>query len=312
MRRILLAIAAALSVVAAAFAAQAPGSTDPSTPSAARAAARVDLSRLRPSVAEAPNDRAVIYRDGCHASQTATTPRRGCIYGKRDGRRTVVAIGDSHMAQWWAPLDRVARAHGARLVWFTKSACGAATVTARLGGGPYASCDTWRRRAITRINALPRVDVVVMASSYGKTLLRPGTNRAVPPAGAPAAWTAATLRTVHALDGTTRHVVVIRNTPGMKRNQPRCLAATHGAEAACARARSAALPLPWWRAEQRAAAESPRLVTADFSNSICGPAVCDAVTWTYILRWRDDHHLTQTFATTLTPGFDARLRGFLR
>lgn len=285
---------------------------DSATPAMAADPQRVDLDELRPSIRAAPSDRAVIYTDGCHAGPEDEAPQDGCVYGDPDGERVIVAVGDSHMAHWWEPLNRTAQARGARLLWFTKSACPAVDITISLRGSAYAECDAWRSAVFRQVAALERVDVAVAASSYGKTILRRDGGGRVPGPQRAAEWQAGTARLIAALGRSGAHVVVIRDTPRMGQDQPRCLAATDGDAAACAVPRQAALPLPMWRAEQAAVAQAGRRAsTLDLTDDICGPTACGPVTPDRVLRWRDSHHLTSTFAALLTPRFEAAFAPYL-
>src|SRR5687767_3303002 len=65
---------------------------------------RVTLSSLQPRTYNAKYDLGRVYRDGCHVARTTTSPIH-CTYGKRDGTRVVVVVGDSIIAQWWAAID---------------------------------------------------------------------------------------------------------------------------------------------------------------------------------------------------------------
>ncbi|MFI2424796.1 SGNH hydrolase domain-containing protein [Streptomyces sp. NPDC018955] len=78
--------------------------------------------------------------------------------------RTVVLFGDSHAAQWFPALRRLATARGWKLVSLTKASCKVADVTILNDHGPYTVCDTWRSRAVAKIDAL-RPELVVVSSS---------------------------------------------------------------------------------------------------------------------------------------------------
>ena len=63
-----------------------------------------------------------VYQDDCHVNNGET--RSGlCTYGDVNSQRTIVLYGDSHAAQWFPALERIAIDNGLKLVSLTKSAC---------------------------------------------------------------------------------------------------------------------------------------------------------------------------------------------
>ncbi|MGI5443945.1 SGNH hydrolase domain-containing protein [Streptomyces shenzhenensis] len=117
------------------------------------------------------SSRSAVYRDGCHVGYTATGTRP-CVYGDRTSSRTVVLFGDSHAAQWFPALQRIATARGWKLISMTKASCKVADVTIGSGHKPYTACDTWRSNAMARIRTL-RPDLVVVSSSDAGDPARP-------------------------------------------------------------------------------------------------------------------------------------------
>ena len=68
------------------------------------------------------NDLPRVYRDGCHQPfRKDDSPE--CVYGDKHGARTMVLFGDSHAAQWFPALERIAQEKKWRLISLTKSAC---------------------------------------------------------------------------------------------------------------------------------------------------------------------------------------------
>jgi len=50
----------------------------------------------------------------------------------------------------------------------------------------------------------------------------------------------------------------------------------------------------------------------DFGDWLCQPTRCWPVTSTHVLRYRDGHHLTNTFAIAMAPAMYSRLRWLMR
>jgi SGNH domain-containing protein len=292
------------------FAAAAP--VRGATPDPADDPHTVVLATLRPTIAAAKYDRPRVYRDGCHVAAPTTRPI-SCIYGVRTGRKVVVIVGDSIMAQWWAALDGAARRGSWRIVWMTKSGCPAADVTVRSGSGRYAACDTWRRNVLAKVRGLARVDLLVMGGSSQSTVLRRSSWAAiVNPMAKAAEWQAGYERTVRAVAGQVRRVVILRDTPTFLVDVPRCLATHGGSTIACSRLRASALSAPYWQAERAVDAQFAWVHATDMAGQLCQPTRCWPVTSSRILRYRDRHHLTNTYAAVLAPAMYSRLRWLMR
>jgi len=273
---------------------------------------RVSLGTLRPGTSAAKYDLGAVYGDGCHVAHSVTSPVH-CTYGRRTGSIRVVVIGDSIAAQWWAAIDGAARRAGWRVTWMTKSACPAADVTVRSSGARYAACDAWRRNALTKVSGLSRVDLVVMAGSSSSTLLRRSDGAVITdPAAKRAEWQAGYQRTVDRLAGQVRRVAILRDTPAFPSDVPGCLVARSGWTQPCSRARSAAFSTSHWQAETAVDARSTWVRATDLSDRLCQPTRCWPVTSNRILRYRDNHHLTDTYAAAMAPAMYSRLRWLMR
>ena len=104
-----------------------------------------------------------IYDDGCHANYGNKNSAE-CLYGDVNSKRKIVLYGDSHAAQWFPALEKIAIDEGFALISFTKSACPAVEVD-RVNSGAFknSDCNAWRANSIKRIKAL-NPEVVIMSS----------------------------------------------------------------------------------------------------------------------------------------------------
>jgi hypothetical protein len=253
-------------------------------------------ANLTPALARAARDRPRVWTDGCHADVPVTTAPEGCFYGDPAGARTVVLYGDSHAAQWFPALDRLAVQRHWRLVELTKSSCSAADLplwhdTLKR---EYTECAAFHRSAIARITRL-RPGLVVVGSSFN---YRP----AHPAADLPAQWKAAWDSTFAELRGSGARVAAIADTPYMGQSVPECLAepANAGHAGNCTRSLRSAVRGP----EQRRVFLAYGGVidpTAWFCTEAC-PAVIGN-----LLVYRDSNHMTTTYARALAPLLGARL-----
>ncbi len=275
-----------------------PGSPPPTTPGGPVPA------DLRPSLLAARDDLPRTYGDGCHLS-FAETESGTCVYGVASASRVVVLFGDSHAAQWFPALERLALGDGWRLVSLTKSACAAADVTVWNSNlkRAYTECDTWRANALARI-AAERPDLVVVSNS--QYLLDVG-GQPVPEAKAQATWDQALGRTLGQLAKLARQVVLIGATPRPADDPPVCLSAHLSDALACARPMTAAIDAGTL-ASERAVAGAAGVTMIDPTAWVCPSEPCPVVIGR-VLVYRDTHHLTATFSAALAPYLAARLPG---
>ena len=156
-----------------------------------------------------------IYQDGCHLENGQTIPAQ-CTYGESDAKRRIVLFGDSHAAQWFPALEKMAYENGFALTSFTKSACpGPAIRKVDRGGYKNSDCSKWRDNVYKRIAELKPEAVLVSGMQYFQ---RPEgyQSRAL-------WWQEGQQKTLLALRGLTPKIVYIADTPHPKQDIPSCL-----------------------------------------------------------------------------------------
>jgi len=273
---------------------------------------QVDLARLTPTPGRAKDDVPPIHTGSCDPG--SSTAADLCRFGDPHGSKVMVAIGDSHMAQWFSAVNRTARRDGFRLLWATRRGCPAATVTVRSARTqqPYLDCDVWRSAVLEKVASLRRVDLVVMSSSHWATLLQPGTDTEIT-AGRErrTAWHAGMKYSIRAVVPTAKRILVIRDTPRLGVNAPACLLAGGGDTRLCSQSRSLALKAGPWRAERELTSDFARVTVAQFTSAFCSPRRCRPVTEDLVLRFRDGDHLTNTFASKMSGRMDHRIHAAL-
>ena len=87
-----------------------------------------------------------------------------CVVGDRDGTRTAVLIGSSHVMMWLPGLRAEAAAEGVRLLVYVKYGCAPYTFMMRRGEVPWTECQQWRDWAITDL--LAQDPALVIAGSH--------------------------------------------------------------------------------------------------------------------------------------------------
>jgi peptidoglycan/LPS O-acetylase OafA/YrhL len=256
---------------------------------------------VRPNPLEAWNDRGESFADGCLVGISGTNSNR-CLYGDPEGNRTLILFGDSHAMQYFPPLQAVAKRNHLRLITLTKAECTPAEVPVQsmVADREYSQCDDWREEELERIEMAGRSTVVVMSSDTAYTPYDEDGEELSGPAAAAAmeAGYLATLRRLHRLGLRT---VVIRDTPVAPDVIPDCVSENLDDLAACDFRH-----LPTWETEfeARAAERAPKSHLIDLTPEICPEGICRSVIGNALV-YRDDNHLTATFARTLRPWIEA-------
>lgn len=242
---------------------------------------------------------------GCHVGYGAESPKRGCVFGVASARRTVVLIGDSHAAQWFPALERLALHERFRLVAWTKSGCPlAADVHLYLPaiGRDYSECRAWSANVLRRLRAMPRASLVIDArTATYLPQVRASDGSTVGGAAAARLWGANFAAGVAALDRLANRVVVLRDTPHAPQDIPACISWNPARSARCdfARTRDGHWDDAEYAAERTAGVK--RSVYADPAVAVCGGRTCRAVINGQI-AYRDDNHLTSAFSASIWRG----------
>lgn len=248
-------------------------------------------SNLTPGLTGIRGTLSAVYRDACHIGyqSTATPP---CVYGDRSASKVVVLFGDSHAAQWFPALDRLARERHWKLVSMTKASCKVATVTTVYQGRPYVSCDRWRTAQLARIRAL-RPALVITSSSDSADLARPS--------GDPRRqWTDGFARTYRELARSGAEVLAVVDTPWPKEDAVDC-AGTHPLDLErCSSLVVDAVKDPGKKREITDAAAAADVSVIDPVPWLCGTGGCPVVVGDTLV-YRDDSHLSETYAEAVAP-----------
>ena len=126
---------------------------------------------VRPSPLRAAADRSRMYYEGCLVGIDGTNSNR-CLYGDRQGRRTLILFGDSHALQYSPALEELAERHEWRLIVLTKAECtpGEVEIRSMVARREYSQCDAWREEELRRIELGADSTVVVIS---GDTVYTP-------------------------------------------------------------------------------------------------------------------------------------------
>jgi hypothetical protein len=255
---------------------------------------------VRPALAAARGDEDRLRGDGCLGFERVTRPP-DCRYGDPDGAVTVALVGDSHAAQWFPAVARIASARHWQLLTFTKVAC--PFLDMRVGNlalkREYRECADWNAAVIARLAAVkPDLTLISMSRfAIHPILARDGTV---------AAQAAALVRFVDRLPG---RVALIVDTPEAGRDVPSCLAHHVADIRVCAIPRAVAMSGSLGAIEQ-SAAKATGAGLLDLTDRICRADPCPVVVDNRIV-FRDTRHLTATFARWLAADLDRAIAAIL-
>ncbi len=256
------------------------------------------------SIFAATTDVANISAKTC-LSQGRSAEVKICEFGPSDAARTVVLFGDSHAIQWFNPVRTAVNAETWRLITVLRPGCAASDISPHHSSAAYGECNEWRTRAIEKILSI-HPSAVVVASYNGAALrgFRTETLMSDEEIRLGTRWT------LEKLSVAGIPIVVLRDTPLPPFDIPACLArremgGIHAGES-CDFDATAALNKAAFSAEKSAAAGLANIYFLDMNDQICPGRLCPA-TQHGLLVYRDDNHLTGTFAESMAPTVQARL-----
>jgi len=225
-----------------------------------------------------------------------------CSFGvPRDAAvKRFALVGDSHAQAWRAAMDVFAKAKAWHGVSVTQSGCAFSKAVKRTPEPLRTQCVEWTRQVPKWFAANPDVDTVFVSAFSGGTV-------EVADGGSP--YDAAVAGYVEAwktLPATVKHIVVLRDNPLVERHGKaaacveRAIRRRTPAGPACALARrDALLPDPAASAAEQVKAAG-RVKVIDLTPFMCRARDCRPVIGG-VLVYKDLHHLTRLFATTLGP-----------
>lgn len=161
-------------------------------------------------------EKPAVYGDGCHVSY-GETKSGFCTYGNKNSSTAIVLYGDSHAAQWFPTLEKLANERGFRLVSLTKSACPAVdSKRPDQGAFKMVHCTKWRQNSIERIAKIKPMAVITSSFQY----FTPANQKV----SRSKWWSDGQRKLLSDLKGTTNHLIYISDTPRPLRDIPNCLA----------------------------------------------------------------------------------------
>ncbi|THV37023.1 acyltransferase family protein [Glycomyces buryatensis] len=255
---------------------------------------------LQPSLDEARDDKPFSYAEGCMTMEGGTDLAEDCWFGDPDGDKTLVMYGDSHIAQWFPPLNQLAQASGWKMLVLTKAACSIPEIEENNDdrGGRYTECEEWREKALTEIEDLDP-DMVIASNSDDKQVIGDDPDQE---------WVDGWVETTERLLDVTKDVYVIGDTAWGVGNVPDCLSEHPDDATECVNNLDDAIKFPERREEAMAAVADTGATYVDPIPWICDTEAgkCPVVVGN-LLVYRDSNHLSSSFSAELAPQLAASI-----
>lgn len=238
-------------------------------------------------------------RDGCFVTGQTDAKIRGCLYG--DGKRLLALVGSSKANQFLTPLQNAATAVDARVLLHTRSGCTLADVTYVQNGRVWQACNRWKQSVMGDL--LTRKPQLVVMVTRTQAVLDPETGIQASPRRAKQLFLEGLYETVQRLSSRGIKVLVIRDTPELSKNPLDCLS-SHTV-VACDQLLGTSLGKSFTEVMQLR--QMPNVTTVDLAQAICEGALCPPVKSETVV-WRDESHVTDSYAAKMTPLFKYLVR----
>ncbi|CAB4965140.1 unannotated protein [freshwater metagenome] len=218
----------------------------------------------------------IIYDDGCHANYGEINTTE-CLYGDKSSNKEIVLFGDSHAAQWFPALDKIATSQGYKLFSFTKASCSAIDLPRPNKGAFKASeCRKWQENQIVKIKKI-KPDILILTNSEHYQLKASENQKNF-------YWQQAQRKLYEELKPVSKNVIFLVDTPKPQIDVPACLAS--GKEEECN------------QIDRPIKLGSPSYKKIDLTNWFCD-STCPAIKENYIV-YRDASHISLAAALAAT------------
>ena len=218
----------------------------------------------------------IIYNDGCHADfgQTNTTE---CLYGDTSSNKEIVLFGDSHAAQWFPAVEKIANSQGYKLFSFTKASCSAIELPRPNKGAFKASeCKKWQENQIAKIKKIKPNILIITNSEHHQLNTKEKSKQFY--------WQQGQRKLYEELKPVSENIIFLEDTPKPQIDVPACLATSKEEE--CNQINK---PFKFG---------SPSYKRIDLTNWFCD-SNCPAIKDDYIV-YRDASHISLAAALAAT------------
>ncbi|WP_433451935.1 acyltransferase family protein [Streptomyces sp. CA-142005] len=210
--------------------------------------------------------------------------RENCVIGDKQGKSSIVVIGDSHAWQWGDAFDALGKSLHVKVVTMAKGGCSPEVYAIKNPelNREYSECDSWRTSAFKSIRDL-KPDVIVVTSRIRREVTESGAEQAF-----------------KVFEASGAELVYITDTPQPGRNVPDCLATHIHDVSACNPTEDKAVEYRDLRAVEQKVAERHGAQVLDALPAFCADNVCPTVIAGQIVYF-DASHMTAGYAKSLVP-----------
>lgn len=248
---------------------------------------------LTPSLGRVYADEPEIYKNNCHVSFSAVEPK-DCVYGNPESTKVVGLYGDSHAAQWFPSLKIAAEQNDWKLIVYTKRGCPPANILTYSStlGQTYNQCGEWRKNVKKKMRA-DGVKVVLVV--HFDRLLSAANQQPIWQKD----WREGLQQTIDDIRKLGAEPVLFADTPFPGRDIPTCLSSSINNVSWCYSTVSSGFRKDMIEVREDLSLRNnvPLLQTQDWfcTDKDCPPIVGN------VLVYRDDNHITTTYAEFLAP-----------
>ncbi|QRM28267.1 acyltransferase family protein [Microvirga sp. VF16] len=252
---------------------------------------REDPSKVIPKPERVKDDVSSAYAAKCHQMIEGTEVLT-CDYGDPKRGTKIVMVGNSHATHWFPAFEELARAQPIYFRGLAKSACIFSLEPVYDAGlkRPYTECAEWSKNVIEWL-ARERPDVVLISHSPADRKIKPEV-------------LAATWKRLIEMGMDIRHV---RSIPRLSFDPGKCLEGNEDWMAKCIPSRKRALK----QNNLYVVAKMLNVEILDFSEYFCDADRCPVLIGG-VLVYRDSHHMTATYARSLSRAMEEKLASVIR
>ena len=237
---------------------------------------------LEQTLVELDADEPEIYKIGCHDHDLDAPPQ--CIFGNPNSATSIALFGDSHAAQWFEPLRRIAEQRGFKLQTFTRSGC----TPLGLEAGVFEKCKVWQQNALQLISD----------KKFSLVIISGFTN----PEGLADESPDGLLNNLNdlqaAITANGQEVLYLADTPVPQQHVPICLSGNPNSVQNCTFLREVAFnPQTYEVLKGVWSSETSRFV--DLTDWFCTAQICPVVIGKMVV-YRDISHISSAYALALT------------
>jgi peptidoglycan/LPS O-acetylase OafA/YrhL len=258
---------------------------------------------LTPSLQQAVSDQPIIYDDGCHVRFTPIAPKPGCSYGDLTSSTVVGVYGDSHAAQWFPALEKIAIKRKWKLNSYTKAGCPPAEIPVynKVLGRVYPECKKWRQNTL---DAMVADGVKFAFVIHFDRLLSAATRKPM----WQKEWRDGLQGTLDALKSRGITPILFEDTPWPGQTIPSCLSRNYTNVHECSPTVTNAYRTDMFEMRQDFDRAGENVVWV--RHWFCANNLCPTIVGN-LLVYRDDNHLTVTFASFVAPLLDEAVGPFI-